>query len=546
MWSSEGAQSAQMSTFARQDTADPLAPLGHALQWSIELAVELSLATMLGLLAARLMRRSHVHWTWALVALASVLALCPMLGRPALVLGSTATVAAGIGRRWHRADVEAGADLADIAARRTRPQDVGARLARRAAAVAFRSGRQDAGAGERLVLGRDERDRAVSVPFACSTQGSHTLVVGATGAGKTVTQTLMAEHAIERGAGAIVVDPKGDRALHRELRRAAQRAGRQFLEWTPAGPSVYNPYARGSETEIADKVLASEHFTEPHYQRQAQRYLGHVVRALRTAGLEVSLREIADCLDPRRLEELVRDQPEQRALATHAYLDSLTARQRTDLAGVRDRLAIVAESDVAAWLDPASGAAFDLLAAALSRAVVYFDLQADSRPLVAQMLGGAIVQDLQTTVAALQGRPTPTLAVIDEFSALAVEQVVRLFGRARSAGVSLLLGTQELSDMRATGRDGVLEPVLGNLSVLVAHRQVVPDSTSLIAALGGTKGAWRTSRHGNGSLTRTRARENVLTPGDITALGTGWAAVIVLGDGSPARVARIHPPGARR
>ena len=69
----------------------------------------------------------------------------------------------------------------------------------------------------------------------------------------------------------------------------------------------------------------------------------------------------------------------------------------------------------------------------------------------------------------------PTLVVIDEFSAIAAEQVVRLFGRARSAGLSLLLGTQELSDLRLPGRERLLEQVLGNLSVLIAHRQVVPE-----------------------------------------------------------------------
>ena len=65
--------------------------------------------------------------------------------------------------------------------------------------------------------------------------------------------------------------------------------------------------------------------------------------------------------------------------------------------------------------------------------MVYFNLEADRRPLLAQMLGAAIVQDLQAMVAALQGRPVPTLVVIDEFSAIAPEQVVGLFGRARSA-----------------------------------------------------------------------------------------------------------------
>ena len=75
-----------------------------------------------------------------------------------------------------------------------------------------------------------------------------------------------------------------------------------------ARPS-YNPYARGSETEIADKVLAGERFTEPHYLRQAQRYVGHVVRALRHSGLEVSLRRIVDHLNPGELELLARSLP---------------------------------------------------------------------------------------------------------------------------------------------------------------------------------------------------------------------------------------------
>src|ERR1700694_4102684 len=285
--------------------------------------------------------------------------------------------------------------------------------------------------------------------------------------------------------GAIVVDPKGDARMREEIRAAADAAATPFVEWTPDGHCVYNPYARGSETEIADKVLAGERYTEPHYLRQAQRYLGHVVRALRSGGQEVALHGIVDHLDPTRLELLARSLPEAEARGTHDYLDSLTGRQRSDLAGVRDRLAILTESDVGPWLDPrtTTGARVDLLENVRAKAVVYFSLESDVRPLLIQMLGAAIVQDLQATVAALQGRPTPTLVVIDEFSAVAAEQVVRLFGRARSAGLSLLLGTQELSDLRLPGRERLLEQVMGNLSVLIAHRQVVPHSAELIARL---------------------------------------------------------------
>jgi hypothetical protein len=336
--------------------------------------------------------------------------------------------------------------------------------------------------------------------------------------------------------------------MREQVRGAALSAGRAFLEWTPEGPLVYNPYARGGASEIADKALAGERFTEPHYLRQAQRYLGHVVRALRESGSDVSLATIVEHLDPDRLETLARVISEVDARATFAYLDSLSSRQRSELAGVRDRLAILAESDVGRWLDPQTAGAgqFELLSAIRDRAVVYFSLESDSRPLLSEMLGAAIVQDLQTVVAASQGQPVSTLVVIDEFSAIAAEHVVRLFGRARSAGFSLLLGTQELADLRPPGRERLLEQVLGNLSVLIAHRQVVPSSAELISSVAGAKGAWRVSRHSDGRTTRVRSREPVLEANRVMSLGRGCAAVLVLDDGGSVRVARMFSPASRR
>jgi hypothetical protein len=390
-------------------------------------------------------------------------------------------------------------------------------------------------------VGREHGGRAVTIPLGGEAGGTHTLVVGATRSGKTVTMTWIAVHAIERGMGAVALDPKGDRDLRDALLEAASRAGRRFLEWSPQGGSVYNPYGRGGETEIADKALAGERFTEPHYLRQAQRYLGHAVRLMRRAQIEVSPRSLVAHLDPERLELLARSLPEDQAQPTHDYLDSLTARQRSDLAGVRDRLAIMAESDVGDLLDPmsAGSARLDLHAAVRAGAVVYFNLEADRRPLLGQMLGAAIVQDLQATVADLQGAPTATLVLIDEFSAIVPERVVGLFARASGAGVSLVLGTQELADLRPPGREALLEQVMGNLSVLIAHRQVVPASASLIASLSRTRGVWRSSRHGDGRLTRTRALENILRAERVMSLPRAWAAVVGLADGGRVSVARM-------
>ncbi len=232
---------------------------------------------------------------------------------------------------------------------------------------------------------------------------------------------------------------------------------------------------------------------------------------------------------------------EQQADATFDYLSSLTSRQRADLVGVRDRLAIMAESDVAPWLDPntAEAQTFDLLSAVQERAVVYFDLKADALPLLARMLAVALVGDLQTTMAALQQAPVPTVVVIDEFAAIAAEQVAHLFGRARSAGINLLLGTQELSDLRLDGRRQLLEQVLGNLSAVLAHRQVVPESAELIARLAGSRGVWRVSQASDGRWTRTRSSAPLLAPEDIRDLSPGWAAAIELGGSATARFVEV-------
>jgi hypothetical protein len=550
---------------------DPLAPIDHLIQWCAGTALHVVLGGLLGLVAARVMRQRHLHWSWAIVGLAFVLlARAPLAGSVA-TLATGALTAAVRGRRWHREDLEAGADLAEVAADRCHPFDalractavvshtVRGRIACWSTSRSAPSGTETRTSqmraghhsrwfhGDELVLGGDRHGRPVSIELGGSSGGTHTLVVGATGSGKTVTQAWIATQAIAHGMAAVIVDPKGDRALRDAARRAAFAAGRRFIEWTPVGPSVYNPFAHGSETEIADRALAAERYTEPHYQRQAQRYLGHAARALHRAGQEIGLAGLVRMLDPTQLEVLARDLPQEDARVVHDYLDSLTTRQRSDLAGVRDRLAIMVESDVGAWLDPETPAAerLDLLAALSERAVVYFALQADSRPLLAQMLGGAIVQDLQSAISTLQASPVPALVLIDEFSALAAEHVARLFGRARSAGVSLLLGTQELSDLRLPGREQLLEQVLGNLTSLIAHRQVVPDSAELTARLAGTRGAWSTTWNRDGRGTRTRVREYLIGPDEVKTLARGHAAVIRLTGRARVAVARVLAPDAQ-
>ena len=326
--------------------------------------------------------------------------------------------------------------------------------------------------------------------------------------------------------------------------------------WSPDGPGVYNPFALGTDTELADKVLAGETYTEPHYLRQAQRYLGHAVRALRGQGWPVTVATLADAMDPARLEAWARVLPDEQATGTHAYLDALSPEQRRGLAGTRDRLAILAESDVAQflWRSEPTRHSIDLLAAVRRRDVVLFRLDADRRPLLAALLAAAIVQDLLTIAAELQHEPVATLVLIDEFSAVAPEHVARLFGRGRSAGLSLLLGMQELADLRPPENPMLADQVLGNVTTLIAHRQVVPQSAETLAGVMGTRLTWEHTDRTESFLgmgtptghgTRTPSREFVAHPDSIKRLRTGQAAVTSPGQRAP-RITTIHHPQDQR
>lgn len=253
-----------------------------------------------------------------------------------------------------------------------------------------------------------------------------------------------------------MIDPKGDPALRQALCNAAEQSGRPFIGWDPAGPWSYNAYAHGTSSEIADKALAAEHFTEPHYQRLAQRYLGHATRAIRQFGQTPSLALLVDVLSPHRLEQIGRQLDDETSIDLQRYLDSLTPEQMRGLAGTRDRLAILAESELGPWLT-GEGQQLDLLQAVRDGSVVYFSLEADRWPLLAEMLGAQIVQDLVTICAYQQRDPRPTVVAIDEFSAIAPSEVVRLFGRGRSAGLSVIAATQELADLRLPETPGLLE-----------------------------------------------------------------------------------------
>ena len=389
--------------------------------------------------------------------------------------------------------------------------------------------------------------------------GRHVGVLGAPGSGKSTTVAAMLEQHVcgldglrhrtridgirqdiyVKGVrhGAVIIDPKGDPAIRKAARAAAQAVGAPFIEFTPQGGVVYDVLAGGDVDRRTDKILAAEEWTEPHYLAGATTYLREVMRTLEATGTHATLSKVLALMDPDRLEAHAAKAGPAHVKELGDYLASLTPRQKGDLSGLRDRIAALARSDMAAWMDPdrnPTAPRLDLAEAVQNSAVVLFTLQADDYPMLSKKLAAAIVLDLIAVAQRRQTRPIPTFVAIDEFGAIDSDLVLRLLARARGAGFSVALAAQTLADFSAASPDGSMATrVIGNLNALIVGRLNDATEAESIAQTAGTKDSWTTTQRTNLMLpgtegTRTLDRDFIVHPDQIKTLRRGEAAVIGL------------------
>jgi conjugal transfer pilus assembly protein TraD len=355
---------------------------------------------------------------------------------------------------------------------------------------------------------------------------------------------------------------KGSPSFAAELQAAAAAAGRPFLLWSIDGPSHWNPLSQGNPTELKDRLIATERFSEPHYKRAAERYAQMALSVLAHThpGHPPTLAEMVTAMDSRRIPRMLRDLPRPLAERVQDYLTELTPDQLSAVKGLRTRLALMAESAAGPYLEPArdGGGQIDLRAALSGDPVVVFSLNSSRYPGLAAQIGTMVIQDLVSATGERQsaslGRLLPhALVGIDEFSALGADHLVHLVARGREPGLSVVLATQEFADMERAAR-GLRDQLVGNAAVKIIHRQDVPDSALMAAQLVGTHQVWeRTIQTGGGLLSRYDTRRGtrrlveqfVIHPNEIKRLTTGEAIVITKQPTTQARAMRVRPPERR-
>ena len=542
----------------------------------MEVIVGAGIAIGAAIPAHLLLRLANLSWSWGV----------PFAGAGGIALGvgpvgSWAVALAGGGlltARWsyllERRDRESGGDkrrrardafgirdaVGWLAARRLRKGEVRVQTRKR------RKGLRRV-PEQRFVLGADRRGRFVSLRMGAES-GRHALMLGASGSGKTTSLKQVVLAHLKAGRGAVVVDMKADIGLREFFLWEGACLGTPLAWWSldPGedwnGPGYWNPLARGNPSELKDKLIGCEEFSERHYEAMYERYLLNLFRALDgpARAWERNLRKVVDLLDPSALlADLRHVKDEEVASEIERYLRGLTPDQHKHLHGLQDRLALLVEGGHGKYL---TGSDIDLLDTVAKGGLVLFSLDSSRFGATAKLVGNLVIQDLKTICGQLESQPNlkrPSLLAVDEFSGLDADHIAGLFQRGRSAGMSVLLATQEFADMRRV-EDRFCDQVVGNVEWILAGRQNNPESAELVAGIAGTEEVWthtfqtedrlsQLQKDGqfwreSGMGTKHVGREFLVSPDEIKRLGVG-RAVLIEKNPNRTKVLKVRAPGER-
>jgi len=308
------------------------------------------------------------------------------------------------------------------------------------------------------------------------------LVLGTTGAGKTVTLRRFYRRAIEMGYPLIVVDGKPTDDNVAWLQDFAGKRNRPFYGFNCGDYSHYDPLSNGDNSELKDKIISlKDQWENDYYRSIAEDYLQTTFEALLASGQPIDLGLVVECLDYDKLCELARATKNEKLVRRVASLESY---ERKDITGLQAHLNILIHSAMGEYFT-ANENSFTLTRAIKDDAIVYFALPALRYPSFSKVLGKLVINDLKTAIDR-NNDCKRVFMVFDEFSVFAGEQVLNLVNMGRGKGVHAVFGTQGLADLNKVD-ENFKNQILNCANTLICHRLNDQESAETVCSWIGTK-----------------------------------------------------------
>jgi hypothetical protein len=323
------------------------------------------------------------------------------------------------------------------------------------------------------------------------------LVLGTTGAGKTVTLRRFYKRAITKGYPLIVVDGKPTDENVAWLSGLARKHGRKFYGFNCSTYSHYDPLANGGYSELKDKIISlKDQWENDYYKSIAEDYLQTTFEVLQRAGTPFDLKRVVACLNHEDLTTLTRSLKDAELIKR---VDSLASYERKDITGLQAHLNLLIHSELGQYFIVDENA-ITIPKIIDEDAVVYFALPALRFPSFSKVLGKLVINDIKAAIDRHIDANKRVFMIFDEFSVFAGEQVLNLVNMGRGKGVHAIFGTQGLADLDRVDT-GFKSQVMNCANTIICHRLNDQESAEAVTSWIGTKDAFVVSTQFNPNQT---------------------------------------------
>ncbi|MBP1525320.1 MAG: DUF853 family protein [Spiroplasma ixodetis] len=297
----------------------------------------------------------------------------------------------------------------------------------------------------------------------------HTLLIGATGSGKTTTALSIINQLVYKlNQTVIIIDGKGDSDLINKVKAINNNA---FI-WTINGNNQYNPFASKSHIVLADKIMSLFDFSEPHYQAVAHSYLLILLETFVNNKIEMTLSNIIKYFAINDLRKIIKK-------SNPNYL-VVSGFDQEQINGLLNRLRVYAEQ-----INTSIGIKNNLTTISKNHKVILFSLNSLDYPQLASNMGKLLIQDLKE-FASIKPRNQHINLVLDEFNVFANDSIINLINKTRSFNYQCFLCFQTINDLKTNNKD-LTDTIFGNTANIIAHNVKDPNSAEYLAKVFGTK-----------------------------------------------------------
>jgi hypothetical protein len=339
----------------------------------------------------------------------------------------------------------------------------------------------------------------------------HVALIGTTGSGKTTTLYNFIEYNALKKQACIVIDGKGDRDFLEAAKEICVRCGRHAELFAIEGDYPgYNPFAVGTSTELADKIMALMDYSEEHYEKNAQTFVQILVCALQDNKIPITFENIVKHFSKSGVKELLcpgsarvvvesddllapipaADLPTSATSENAHYLKLLEQIDRKAVEGLVARLGTLASGDTWKALKMRPRGFLTLSEAMDKQRIVIFSLDSLKYPDTARAFGRLVVGDIKAQISEHMARRRGQRVglLFDEFNVFASASVVDVVNKSRAAGFEALLAFQSLADIDVLDKGPeIRRQIIQNCNTLIVQRQNDPKDAEELARALGTK-----------------------------------------------------------